>query len=184
LRSRTRVVLALAAGLLTAAPVAAFASSPSIATLDADARASGNRKLEAERIGDRIFAIEWPAQVLKVSANSVDGSLVVGLKVSGVKFHGPLTRTAFESEMTTLVGMAFAADPKVTEVDLWAVVPLTVGKGVIVSGDLATPTTRDVFTISSRRGEPAAALAARVRALRGIYLDEEWARTTLKGETR
>jgi hypothetical protein len=184
LRSPTRLVLALVAGLLTAAPVAAFASSPSIATLDADARASGNRKLEAERIGEQIFAIEWPAQVMKVSANSVDDSLVVGLKVSGVKFHGPLTRTAFESEAITLIGMVLAAEPKVTEVDLWAAVPLTVGKGVIVSGDLATPTTRNVFTVSSRRGESAAALAARVKALRGIYLDEEWARTTLKGVNR
>jgi hypothetical protein len=178
LRNRTRLALVLA--LLTLAPGAALASAPSIATLDADARAGGNRKLEAERIGDAIFAIEWPAQVMKVSANSVDDSLVVGLKVSGVKFHGPLTRAAFESEMTTLIGLVFAAEPKVTEVDLWAAVPLTVGKGVIVTGDLATPTARNVFTVSSRRGESSTALEARVKALRGIYLDEEWARTTLK----
>jgi hypothetical protein len=181
LRNRTSLSLALA--LLTLAPFAAHASAPSIATLDADARAGGNRKLKAERIGGAIFAIEWPAQVMKVSANSVDDSLVVGLKVSGVKFHGALTRAAFESEMTTLIGLVFATEPQVTEVDLWAAVPLTVGKGVIVSGDLATPTTRNVFTVSSRRGESAGALAARVKALRGIYLDEEWARTTLKKGT-
>jgi len=177
---RNRIDFALALALLTLAPLAAAASAPSVATLDADARASGNRKPEAERIGDKIFAIEWPAQVLKVSANSVDDSLVVGLKVSGVKFHTPLTRNAFESEMTTLIGLAFATDPRIAEVDLWAAVPLSVGKGVIVSGDLATPTTRNVFTVTSRRGESAAALEARVGALRGIYLDEEWARTTLK----
>ena len=179
---RNRISAAVALAALMLAPVAAFASAPSIATLDADARAGGNRKLEAERIGDAVFAIEWPAQVMKISANSVDDSLVVGLKVSGVKFHGPLTRAAFESEMTTLIGLVFAAEPKVTEVDLWAAVPLTVGKGVIVTGDLATPTTRNVFTVSSRRGETAAALEARVKALQGIYLDEEWARTTLKAE--
>jgi hypothetical protein len=181
LHNRTRLALVLSA--LTLAPLAAFASAPSIATLDADARAGGNRKVEAERIGDAVFAIEWPAQVMKISANSVDDSLVVGLKVSGVKFHGPLTRTAFESEMTTLIGLVFATEPTVTEVDLWAAVPLTVGKGVIVTGDLATPTTRNVFTVSSRRGESAAALEARVKTLRGIYLDEEWARTTLKQGT-
>lgn len=178
MRNHTKLALALA--LLTLAPLAASASAPSVATLDADARSGGNRKVEAEHIGGAIFAIEWRAQVLKVSANSADDSLVVGLKVSGVKFHGPMTLNAFESEMTTLIGMVFAVDPKITEVDLWAAVPLTVGKGVIVSGDLATPTTRNVFTVTARRGESAAALEARVKALRGIYLDEEWARTTLK----
>jgi len=180
LRNRTKLAFAFAALML--APLAASASAPSVATLDADARAGGNRKIEAERIGDTIFAIEWPAQVMKISANSVDDSLVVGLKVSGVKFHTPLTRAAFESEMTTLIGLVFASEPKVTEVDLWAAVPLDVGKGVIVTGDLATPTTRNVFTVSSRRGESPAALEARVKAMQGIYLDEEWARTTLKGE--
>ena len=184
MHNRTKLALAAGLALLTLAPGAALASAPSVATLDADARASGKRKVEAERIGDAVFAIEWPAQVIKISANSVDDSLVVGLKVSGVKFHGPLTRAAFESEMTTLIGMVFAAEPQVTEVDLWAAVPLTVGKGVIVTGDLATPTTRNVFTVSSRRGESTAALEERIKALRGVYLDEEWARTTLKGEKR
>ena len=180
MRNRTKIALAI--GALTLVPLAASASAPSIATLDADARAGGNRKIVAERIGDTVFAIEWPAQVMKISANSVDDSLVVGLKVSGVKFHHPLTLTGFESETATLIDLVFKIEPKAGEVDLWAAVPLDVGKGVIVSGDLATPTTRNVFTISARRGESPAALESRIRALRGIYLDEEWARTTLKGE--
>jgi hypothetical protein len=175
---RNRTSLAFLAALLL--PVVAHASAPSIATLDSEARASGNRKDVAIRVGDVLFATEWPAQVMKVSANEVPGSLVVGLKISGVKFHRPLTRTSFESEAITLVERAFAADPKITEVDLWTAVPLTVGKGVIVSGDLATPTTRNVFTVSVQRTESAAALEARIKAGSGTYWDEEWARTTLK----
>ncbi|MDQ2992309.1 MAG: hypothetical protein M3R30_05760, partial [Candidatus Eremiobacteraeota bacterium] len=89
MRNRTKLALAL---LIAAVPGIALASAPSIATLDADARASGNRKEIAMKIGDALFAIEWPAQVMKVSANQAAGVLVVGLKVSGVKFHGPLTR--------------------------------------------------------------------------------------------
>ncbi len=181
---RNRIKLALALALLIAGPPGiALASAPSIATLDAGARASGNRKDIARKIGDALFAIEWPAQVMKVSANETADTLVVGLRVSGVKFHGPLTLAGFESEAITLVERVFAANPRVAEVDLWAAVPLSVGKGVIVSGDLATPTTRNVFTVSVVRTESEAALAARVRARRGIYVDEEWARSTLKGGT-
>ena len=118
---------------------------------------------------------------MKVSANAVDASLVVGLKVSGVKFHGPLTRAAFEREAIALIGRTFATDTSVTEVDLWTAVPLTVGRGAIVSGDLATPTTRNVFTVSVLRSESAAELAARIKAGRGTYWDEDWTRAAFKG---
>lgn len=178
LRNRTS---ALFAGLLALLPLAAPASQPSVATLDADARSGGNRKEIAEKIGDLIFAVEWPAQVMKIVANAADGSLVVGVKVSGVKFHQPLSRAEFGHEMATLAADIFAAENRVTEVDIWAAVPLDVGKGVIVSGDLATPTTRSVFTASILRGESEAALEARFKSGRGIYWDEEWVRTTLNG---
>ncbi len=180
MRNRTKLALAL---LIAGAPGTAFASAPSIATLDAGARASGNRKDVAMKIGDALFAIEWPAQVMKVSANETAGTLVIGLRVSGVKFHGSLTLAGFESEAMTLVQRVFSADPHVAEVDLWAAVPLTVGKGVIVSGDLATPTTRNVFTLSVVRNESEAALAERIKTGQGVYLDEEWARAVLKGGT-
>ena len=45
----------------------------------------------------------------------------------------------------------FAASP-VDEVDIWVSVPLVVGKDVIVTGDLAVPSSRSVFTVSARRG--------------------------------
>jgi hypothetical protein len=180
---RNRISAALALACFLTAPVAATAQPPSIATLDADLRASGNRKAVAEHLGDALFAIEWPAQLTKISANAADGSLVVGLRLSGVKFHAPLSRAGFESEAATLIARAFALDPRITEVDLWTAVPLAVGKGVIVTGDLATPTTRNVFTVSVRRGESEAALARRIASGRGVYVDEEWARTILKRGT-
>ena len=46
-------------------------------------------------------------------------------------------------------------------VDLWASVPIDVGKGVVVNGDLAKPTSRTVFSLTARRGEGAASLQAR-----------------------
>ncbi len=177
---RNRTSLALVALLALITPAASLASSPSIATLDSNARASGNRKDIAEKIGDQLFAIEWPAQIMKVSANQAAGSLVVGLKVNGVHFHAPLTRDAFASEIVTIAGRIFATDPSVSEVDIWAAVPITVGKGVIVSGDLATPTTRDVFTVTIQRREAEAALIGRIKAGKGVYWDEEWVRTNLK----
>ena len=54
-----------------------------------------------------------------------------------------------------LIARAFAAAPAAEEVDLWVTVPIAVGKGLVVSGDLAVPTTRTVFTLSVRRGEHA-----------------------------
>ncbi len=147
--------------------------------LDANARASGNRKDLAVGIGRALFHTEWPAQVLNVYANGFAGHDVAGLRVSGEHFHHSLTRDQFVGEIASLVLESFAAAP-VDEVDVWASVPLRVGKDVVVAGDLAQPSSRAVFTVSVRRGERAAALVRRMRASRGVYWDQEWARTTLK----
>jgi hypothetical protein len=154
----------------------AHAAEPSIATLDAGARAEGNRKDIADRIGDAVFAREWPAQVLKIAADSVDDHIVVGLRVSGVKFHVPLSREGFIGEISALITQAFQESP-VKEVDVWTVVPLNVGRGVIVNGDLAKPTSRTVFTISVQRGESAAEIAQRMHQGQDVYWDEDWVRT-------
>ncbi|HEY9084462.1 MAG TPA: hypothetical protein VIN40_00765 [Candidatus Tyrphobacter sp.] len=150
---------------------AAIASMPSVAELDATARATGNLRTLAVSIGDRVFATRWPAEVTQVSANGINRHIIVGVRISGVKFHRPLDRAGFEAEVRRLISLCFAADPGIEEVDVWASVPIVVGRDVVVSGDLAIPTSRPVFTLSARRGD---LLQERT------FWDEEWARTAFK----
>jgi hypothetical protein len=157
--------------------LALLAASPSVADIDAHARASGNRIDVATAIGQRIFATTLPVQVLQVMANDAGGHVIVGMRLSGVKFHEPTAQAQFDREVLTLVQAAFAANPAVEEVDLWVTVPITVGKGLVVSGDLAKPTTRTVFTVSVRRGEPLSVLEARLRAGTNVFIEPEWAAT-------
>jgi hypothetical protein len=152
---------------------------PSVTATDAYARASGNRKGLAVTIGRALFRTEWPAQVLNVYADGIDHHNVAGLHISGVHFHHPLSRAQFISEIGDLVERAFAAAP-IEEVDVWASVPLNVGKGVVVAGDLAKPTFRTVFTVSVRRGEGTASLLSRMRGRDGVFWDQDWAKSALK----
>jgi hypothetical protein len=153
--------------------------APATAALDARARAEGNRLDLARRIGAVLFRIEWPAQVLKVQADEVQGRIVVGLIVSGVKFHHPLTRAAFLDEVAALIRGTFAADRRIEETDVWAIVPVRVHPGEIVSGPLAQPTARTVFSASVLRSD-LANLADRLENRDDVYLDQEWARTTFE----
>jgi hypothetical protein len=157
-----------------------MAAAPTVAELDAASRAAGNRKDIATRVGEAIFATTWPAQVSQVSANQLGSHLIVGIRVWGVKFHEKMTRAEYVSQVVALAGKAFAAEPGIEEIDLWTSVPIAVGKGVIVSGDLAKPTSRVVYSITIRRGEGSAALAARAAGTHGVYWDEEWARSAFK----
>jgi hypothetical protein len=161
----------------------AAAYAPTVAQLDAAARAAGNRRDVAQRIGASIFAVRWPAEVSQISANDLAGHLIVGVRIVGVKFHRPITRDEFVSEIAALVEMTIAAAPATEEIDLWASVPIGVAKGVVVSGDLARPTSRTVFSVSVRRGENAAALRARLAAENGngVFWDGAWTRTAFKG---
>ncbi len=120
---------------------------------------------------------------MQVAANQMGTHLVLGLRVNGVHFHRPLTREQFYEQIASLVGECFAAAPQAEEIDVWTTVPLNVGKGVIVAGDLAKPTSRTVFTLSARRGEAPAALEERLRGGEDIFVDEEWARTAFKSST-
>jgi hypothetical protein len=175
------------AGALLLASTAALpvrAVTPSVAALDAAARASGNRPDVATHIGDSLFRTQWPAEVNQISANAVGRHLIVGVRMWGVKFHRPLSRETFVDEVVAVVGHAFAASPQIEEVDLWTSVPLSVGNGAVVSGDLARPTARTVFALTAMRGENPTAL--RERALHGenVYWDPQWVRTTLAGAGR
>jgi hypothetical protein len=151
---------------------------PGVASTDAYARASGNRKPIAVAIGRTLFRTRWPAQVLNVYADATDHQAVAGLRISGVHFHHALSREQFIFEIGDVVERTFAAAP-VNEVDVWASVPLNVGKGVVVAGDLAKPTFRTVFTVSVRRGERGAALLARIRNGDGVFWDQDWEKSAL-----
>jgi hypothetical protein len=152
-----------------------LAAVPSVADLDAHSRAGGNRVDVATAIGEKVFTKTWPAQVVQVLANENGESLVLGLRLSGVKFHSPIDRAGFEAEVGELVQRAFAAAPNAEEVDLWVTVPIVVGKDVVVSGDLAKPTTKNVYTVTVRRGETPAALKSRLEQGGGVFLDPAWA---------
>ncbi|MGA7745825.1 MAG: hypothetical protein WCC70_00950 [Candidatus Aquilonibacter sp.] len=150
---------------------------PSVADLDAHSRAGGNRLDIATSVGEQLFSSPWPAQVVQVLANETAAHVVLGLRLSGVKFHQPLSHEAFNAEIVEVITRAFAAAPSAEEVDLWVTVPIVVGKDVVVSGDLAKPTTRTVFTISVTRRENAASLAARLHSGANVFLDQEWAQS-------
>jgi hypothetical protein len=179
LRNRIRALAAVAglAGAL-AANGTGWASAPSIADLDAAARASGNRIDVATRIGESVFGELWPAEVSQISANEIGKHLIVGVRIWGVKFHRPIGRTDFADEVVAVVGKVFAAAPDAEEVDVWASVPLEVGRGVVVSGDLAIPTVRTVFSFAAYRGESPDQIAARAHAANSpdVFWDEEWVR--------
>lgn len=133
----------------------------------------------AVTIGRALFATEWPAQVLNVYADGIPGHDVAGLRISGRNFHHPLTREEFIGEVADLVQRTFDSS-NVEEVEIWATVPLRVGKDLVVSGDLAVPTWRTVFTLTAKRNEPLSTLVQRMRRADGVFWDQEWARSALK----
>lgn len=180
MRNPTKMFAAFALALAVASG-AAPAYAPSVADLDAAARAVGNRRDVAQRIGLAVFGTHWSAQVTQISANQLGSHLIVGIRLWGVKFHHPITRDEFVGEVVTLVQRTFAAAPATEEIDVWASVPITVAKGVVVSGDLAKPTSRTVFSLTVRRGETTAELHARASAAGdGVFWDPLWSRTAFR----
>jgi hypothetical protein len=155
--------LAIAVAL---APAAAWAGG-SAAEVDANARAAGNRRADAVALGTVLFGRVRPAQVVKVRIDGAMSHEVAGLVLSGVKFHGPLSVAGFEGEVIDLVRTSFAAS-RVEEVDCWATVPLPVDRRMVVSGDMAQPSSRTVFAVTVRRSE-GAGFAARLRRGAGVY---------------
>ncbi len=184
MHSRISRPRAIAAALLMAVAASglAQASAPSIADLDATARAAGNRSDIATKIGESIFSEMWPAEISQISANEIKSHLIVGVRLWGVKFHRAVTRQEFVDEVTAIVTKTFAAAPAVEEIDVWASIPIEVGKGIVVSGDLARPTVRTVFSLTARRGESAEQVSAEAYAANSadVFWDEEWARAAFK----
>lgn len=149
---------------------------PPVSDLDAAARAAGNEKQEAYRLGRVLFARVWPAQIIKVRVDGVGSHQVAGLVLSGVKFHGGLDVEGFAAEVNDVVRQTFNASP-VEEVDLWVTVPLPIdraqAKALVVSGDYAQPTAKTVFAVTVRRDE-AAGLAERLRSGTDVFWDPGW----------
>jgi len=163
-----RLAFAAALGMaLVVLPSAARCAASTTADQIAEARAAGNRRAEAVKIGRELFATVWPAQVLKVRVEGLNQHQVAGLTVSAVKFHQSLDRAGFLNEIEMLVQRTFGVS-SVEEVDVWATTPIKYDVREPVSGDLAQPTTRIVFAVTCRRDE-LPGLGARLRSGDGVY---------------
>ncbi len=156
---------------LFASPVVARATGD-VASVDAAARAAGNRKATAIAIGRRLFATVRPVQILKVRVDGIGSHEVAGLVLSGRKFHGPVDAGGIAAEIVAIVDETFGASD-VEEVDVWITVPIAVGEHAVVAGDKAMPTTRIVYATTVLRADRAT-LAARLRAGTGVYWYAPW----------
>jgi hypothetical protein len=94
---------------------------------------------------------DFPEPILKVRVVATEPATVAGIMLSGAKFHEPVDRAAFTSDVASMLDRAFAADPSVSEVDVWAVLPILVAANATVSGDLAVPADRTVFSAAMTR---------------------------------
>lgn len=150
MRARFAAWVVLALVLLH--PLQASATAPTDVAARARSRAEGNDPAQAIALAKVLLATLWPAQVLKIRVDSILGHRVAGITLSGAKFHERLDAAGFLREVRSLIRTTLASAP-VEEVDIWATVSLDAGKGAIVSGDLAQPTSRIVFSVTVRRAD-------------------------------
>lgn len=145
----------------------------------ATARARGTDRATAVAVGTAILGRPRTAQVTQIRCEKMDAHRICGVVLSGVKFKERFDRRGFLAEVRDVIATAFATAP-LEEVDLWTTVPLDAGKGVVVSGDLAAPTSATVFAISV----PRAALTRlddQLRSGRDVYWDSAFADSLVKG---
>ena len=116
-------------------------------------RVRGGDRATALRIATALLAEALPLQVMRVRCEQVGSQNFCGLVLSGVKFQRQLDRAAFESLVDHLCERAFMLAPQAVEIDLWTIVPVDAGKGAVVSGDAAKPTSATVFAVTAHRGE-------------------------------
>lgn len=135
------VAVAASLGVALAAPV----------DYRAQGRAAGGDRATALRVAHALLARPLAMQLTRVRCERAGNDSFCGLTLSGVKFHRRVDTAAFTAEVGALVRGAFAVDPAIAEVDLWVTVPLDAGKGAIVSGDFAQPSSATVFATTVPR---------------------------------
>ncbi len=128
---------------------------PAIATAAdrAELRSAGGDRPTALAVATALFARPLDLQLTKVRCERVGARSFCGLTLAGVKFHRRLDTPTFERDVDALVRTAFAASPQIAEVDLWVTVPANAGKGAIVSGDFAMPTSATVYAATTTRAQ-------------------------------
>jgi len=150
----------ISAGLVLAAVVAATGMAYAAgADYRAEGRAAGGDRPTALRVARALLAQPLDLQLTRVRCERVANDGYCGLTLSGVKFKHRVDTAAFRAEVDGLVRAAFAVDPSIAEVDLWVTVPADAGKGAIVSGDFALPSSATVFATTVPRGAAANASA-------------------------
>lgn len=170
-RATSALALAALAGLLLHA-------QPASADARVEARAAGGDRATAVRVARALLARPLAVQLTRVRCEHVGVRRYCGLVLSGVKFHRRVDTKAFLAEVSGLVRGAFAAEPLIAEVDLWVTVPLDAGKGAVVSGDFAQPTSATVYATTVARDDVA-------RAARGpnVFWDPAFRRELAGGST-
>jgi hypothetical protein len=144
------------------------------------ARSAGTDLGAARRIAAALLGAPLAAQLLKVRCERAAGHLDCGLTLSGTHFHRRLDVQSWNAEVARLVDGAFAAAPEADEIDLWATVPLDAGKGAIVSGDLAQPTSATVFSITVPRSARGS-VRERLADGEGVFWDPAFRGSLAKG---
>jgi hypothetical protein len=142
-------------------------------------RARGSDRATAVAVGRALLANPLPAQLVQIRCERAGSHRICGLVVSGVKFKHALDRRGFLAEIRALIEGAFAY-ASIEEVDVWTTVPLSAGKGAVVSGDAAVPTAATVFAVTV----PRTALGQLDRQLatgRDVYWDPSFADSLAKG---
>jgi hypothetical protein len=141
-------VLALFASAVVA--MATFNNNPS-GDYRAAGRAAGGDRATAVRVAHALLATPLDLQLTRVRCERVRAAGYCGLTLSGVKFKHRVDTAAFRAEVDGLIRGAFAVDPSIAEVDLWVTVPADAGKGAIVSGDFALPSSATVYATTVPR---------------------------------
>ncbi|HEY0380711.1 MAG TPA: hypothetical protein VGC72_00685 [Candidatus Elarobacter sp.] len=145
-------------------------------------RSSGTDVATARRIAAALLAHPLAAQLLRVRCERVGRHVDCGLTVSGTKFHRPLDLRAWNAEIAGLIEGAYAAVPDADEIDCWATVPLDAGRGTVVSGDYAKPSSATVFSITVPRAQRAGVRARLARGT-GVFWDPAFRASLSKGTT-
>ncbi len=153
---RNRTELRRGAGAVLAFVALLVTATNASAATRAELRAAGGDRATALRVANVLFARPLDLQLLRVRCERVAQQSFCGLTLAGVKFHRRLTTALFEREVDGLVRGALAVDPRIAEVDLWVTVPADAGKGAVVSGDFAQPTSATVYAATTPRTQTSA----------------------------